>query len=213
MSANYRMEQNPPSKDHAEQTPLHPRIVPRGTLSIKELMKHAKGRSTFTEADISGAMKLIADLVTESLLDGYNVELEGIGYLSVSLQSRSVLDAKELRSESVHFKNVNFRCSSQLKHALKTMPLTRYKEEKLPIYDAEEKEYRLMWYLDRNPFITVRTYRGLNPCSRYIACKELDQFVAEGKLVPSGSHHIGIYTRPTAPPEGKPDLLVVDSNI
>lgn len=213
MAANYRMEKNPPSKEHPEQTPLHPRIVPRGTLSIKELMKNAKGRSTFTEADINGAMKLIADLVAESLRDGYHVELEGIGFLSVSLQSRPVMDAKELRSESVHFKNVNFRCSSELKRTLKVMPLARYKEEKRPVYEPEEKEYRLMWYLDRHPFITVRTYCALNSCSKYIAYKELDQFIAEGKLQHDGSRHIGIYIRPATPPEGKPDLLVVDSNI
>lgn len=48
-------------------------------------MKYAKSRSTYSEADIAGALQLITDLVTERLREGDNVEIEGLGFFSVSL--------------------------------------------------------------------------------------------------------------------------------
>ena len=111
------MERNPDSGRTAINA-LHPRLIPYETVSIKKLMKYAKSRSTYSEADIAGALQLITDLVTERLREGDNVEIEGLGFFSVSLQSRAVMSKTELRSESVRFKNVNFRCCQQLKEGL-----------------------------------------------------------------------------------------------
>ena len=121
MTARYRMERNPDSGKNGNKMPLHPRLIPYETVSIKKLMKYAKSRSTYSEADIAGALQLITDLVTERLREGDNVEIEGLGFFSVSLQSRAVMSKTELRSESVRFKNVNFRCCQQLKKDRKSV--------------------------------------------------------------------------------------------
>lgn len=213
MGAKYRMVENPDPTGSKEKRPLHPRIVPAGTVSIKELMVYGKDFSTYSEADISGALKLISDLVVRQLRQGYTVEIEGLGFLSVSLQSRPVMDKKELRSESVHFKDVNFRASSELKYRLKTMSLSRVKEEKRESYTEEEKYRRLQWYMDRNPYITVRKYCGLNACTEYAARKDLAAFVEEGTLYAGGTRHMTIYTRPQHRDDPEPDHLIVDSNI
>lgn len=201
MAANYKMEKNPNPKGEEEQVPLHPRIVPHGTVNIEELMKYAKDRSTFSTTDMKGALQILSDLVTERLKEGYNVELEGIGFFSLSLQSRKVMDKSELRSESIHFKNVNFRCCAKMKKELKSIPLTRLKETNKESFSDDEKEYRLNWYLARHPYITTSTYRGLNPCSKYTAMKELKQFVANGKLIEDGTRKMAIYLKPLKPEE------------
>lgn len=213
MEAKYRMERNPdPTGENSEQ-PLHPRLVPNGTVSIRELMKFAKEYSTYSEADISGALQLITDLVADNLRHDYNVEIEGLGFFSVSLKSRPVMDKKELRSESVEFKNVNFRCCQELKDRLKTMPLSRLKEGKQHSFDDEEKYRRLQWYMDRHPYITVFKYRCLNNCSDYMARKELAAFVEDGTLEKEGSRHMILYIRPTRKDDAEPGTLVVESNI
>ena len=97
MTARYRMERNPDSGKNGNKMPLHPRLIPYETVSIKKLMKYAKSRSTYSEADIAGALQLITDLVTERLREGDNVEIEGLGFFSVSLQSRAVMSKTELR--------------------------------------------------------------------------------------------------------------------
>ena len=168
MTARYRMERNPDSGKNGNKMPLHPRLIPYETVSIKKLMKYAKSRSTYSEADIAGALQLITDLVTERLREGDNVEIEGLGFFSVSLQSRAVMSKTELRSESVRFKNVNFRCCQQLKKALKTMPLTRMKSSGHHAPGMADREELLYRYLDENSYITVRSYRYLIGLSDYI---------------------------------------------
>ena len=56
MTARYRMERNPDSGKNGNKMPLHPRLIPYETVSIKKLMKYAKSRSTYSEADIAGAL-------------------------------------------------------------------------------------------------------------------------------------------------------------
>ena len=183
MTARYRMERNPDSGKNGNKMPLHPRLIPYETVSIKKLMKYAKSRSTYSEADIAGALQLITDLVTERLREGDNVEIEGLGFFSVSLQSRAVMSKTELRSESVRFKNVNFRCCQQLKKALKTMPLTRMKSSGHCAPGMADREELLYRYLDENSYITVRSYRYLIGLSDYSARKDLAALVASGRLV------------------------------
>ena len=89
------MERNPDSGKNGNKMPLHPRLIPYETVSIKKLMKYAKSRSPYSEADIVGALQLITDLVTERLREGDNVEIEGLGFFSVSLQSRAVMSKTE----------------------------------------------------------------------------------------------------------------------
>ena len=207
------MERNPDSEQKGKKMPLHPRLIPYKTVSIKNMMRFAKSRSTYSEADIAGALKLIADLVTEHLRDGDNVEIEGLGFFSVSLQSRPVMEKGELRSESVHFKNVNFRCCQELKKALRTMPLSRLKEPGYKSLVMEEKEERLDNYMDKYPYITVMQYRRLTGTSDYSARKDLAAFVSAGLLLEGGTRHLSIYTRPKEEDTDVPQPLVVDSNL
>lgn len=213
MKARYRMEKNPDPTGSNDETPLHPRLVPNRTISIREMMIFDKERSTYSEADIAGALKLITDLVYGELKQGNVVEIEGLGFFSVSLESRKVMDKKELRSESVHFKNVNFRCCQEMKDRLKTMNVERLKEEKRKTFSDEEKFRRLQWHMDRYPYITVMQYRSLNGCTDYKARKELATFVKEGFLHEGGTRHMTIYTRPVVKDEPDAGSFVVDTNI
>lgn len=212
MSAIYKMKENPPKSRKGKKVVLHPRIVPKGTMDTESIIALAADRSTFTPGDLDGALRLFADILGEMLRNGYVVKLDGIGYFSVSLQSRPVTDKKELRSESVHFKNVNFRCCAELKKRLKEMPLSRLKEPKKTNYTIEERERRVLWYLERHPYLTTMDYRGLNACSDYRARKELAQLVADGVLTEIGIRKVKMYVQTPEPTE-LPDNFVVDSNV
>ncbi len=194
MAAIYRMEKNPPKQGEEENQVLHPRIVPNGTVTTEQLIELATDRSTFTTGDLKGAISLLSELLAFKLRDGYNVKLDGIGLFSVSLQSRPVTDKGELRSESVHFKNVNFRCDAGLKKALKTMHVSRKKESKKTSYSEAERRRRLLWYLENHTYITTNDYYRLNACTDYQARKELKQFVEDGTLQEIGTRRVKMYT-------------------
>lgn len=195
MAAEYRMEPNPNPKGGSEKQALHPRLIPKGTVGTEEIAKYSQETSSISSADMKGALAVLARYTQTKLHDGYTVYIEGIGYLTPTLQSRPVMEAKELRSESVHFKNVAFRCDKELKHALKTMPVYKAPTPKIKNYDPEERRARLIWYLDRHEYITSTYYAAINNCSKYSAQQDLKRFTAEGLIRQSGYRSATMYRK------------------
>lgn len=195
MKAKYQLVRTSDFRGNREEQPLHARLVAHETVSITEMMDYAREYSTFSTSDIKGALELISQLLEKGLRDGYNVQVDGIGYFSVSLECRPVMDKKEIRSPSIRFRQVNFRLDKKMKGRLQTMPLERLSEEKKPVFSAEQRRQRLWNYLDRHYFISTRHYMGLNHCTKYQALKDLKEHVAAGKLKPVGERNSRLYTR------------------
>ena len=87
MCARYRMVRNPNPTGEKKKQALHPRVVPLGTLHTDDLIEEVENRSGISGADIKGALRVLADVVADRLEQGYNVEVENFGFLSVSLSS------------------------------------------------------------------------------------------------------------------------------
>ena len=194
MSANYKLVRNPDPKKSGETQPLHVRYVPNGTVSTDKLIKSILPRSSFSSADYKGMLQLIQDAIVENLMFGFDVELEGIGFFTVSLTTPPVMDKKKVRSEAVHFKDVKFRSSKKLRERLQVMPLFRVKEAARTKFTIEECEIRLMQYLEDHLHITGRMYVALNHCCKTKAAKHLKQFCQEGKIVRLGYGPTTFYT-------------------
>lgn len=133
---------------------------------------------------MKGILQLFQDMMVDFLMFGYNVELEGIGTFSVSLKSRPVMEENEIRAESIHFKDVKFRSSKELRDRLKTMPVFRdeYTVSDPAYPSAKECEQEVFRYLETNPFIHQKKYMSLCGCSRSKASLDLRRLVEEGKL-------------------------------
>ena len=186
MSANYKLVRNPnPNPEESGKSlPLHPRLVSCGTIHTDEFINRAKSRSSFSPADMKGILQLFQDMMVDFLMFGYNVELEGIGTFSVSLKSRPVMEKNEIRAESIHFKDVKFRSSKELRDRLKTMPVFRdeYTISDPAYPSAKECEQEVFRYLETNPFIHQKKYMSLCGCSRSKASLDLRRLVEERKL-------------------------------
>lgn len=198
MCARYRLVRNPDPTGEQKKLALHPRVVPYGTLRINDLMHEVESRSGISAGDVKGALQVIADVMAERLEAGYIVELDGIGFFSASLVSRPVMDKSEIRSESIHFRTVNFRCGKYLKSKLKAMRLERMPESKGTLPSFEERVRRLTVYLATHHFITCGDYRSLAGCSKYRALQDLNQLIDEGKLVKNGYRSTRVYTLPSS---------------
>ena len=193
MAANYKLVRNPDPANSDELKPFHPRIKSLGTLSIEQLADRAQGRSSLSPATIKSALLVISDLLQETLREGYNVNLNNIGYFSVSLKSRPVMEKNEIRSESVHFSHVNFRCSQELKDKLSTMEVTRAQSITVPNLSQTEKELRLKKHFEQKLNLTTTEYMNLTYCSRQKALKELKSLVQEDKITKIGSKNATQY--------------------
>ena len=94
---------------------LYPKLVTSGTKTLKDIMHHAARHSGLNEATVIGVVTYLEDVLAEYLAEGYNVKLGEIGTFSASLKSRKIKDKSEIRSQSVHFDNVNFKASKKLR--------------------------------------------------------------------------------------------------
>lgn len=195
MKAKYQLVRTPDFNNSPETQPLHPRLVSHKTVSITELMRHAKNYSSLSTADMKAALQLIAELLEDNLRHGFQVELDGIGYFSVSLKSRPVMEKEEIRSPSIHFKQVNFRLNKEMKIRLRGMELERDPEQRKEPFSPQEREQRLWNYLNRHPSISTSIYMALNRCTRYLALKDLNHWLEEEKLTEAGHRNTRIYLK------------------
>lgn len=186
MTAKYKLVRNPNpdrSKD-SQSLPLHPRLISCGTISTEELIDTAKEQSSFSPADMKGVLQLLQDVMAEYLKAGYNVELKGIGIFSVSLEGKSTIMNDKVRSESICFKNVNFRAAKELKERLKTMTVFKGQDKanEQAALSLEECKQSVLEFLVSSPYLTQKDYAKLCKCSTSKASIDLRKFVEYGWL-------------------------------
>lgn len=181
MSIKYDLFANPPRE--GEETPfLHARAISSDTVDINELAELIKDRTTFSPADIKGALQAISDGLFECLSDGKNVYLEGIGTFSISLNSRPVKNKSEIRSASVAFKNVNFRAAPELKDRFRSVQIERKEGGNKQVYDQESRLKRILWYIEDYGSINQTVAAQINQCIRQKAKQDILLLKEEGKI-------------------------------
>ncbi|MDL2266167.1 DNA-binding protein [Parabacteroides sp. OttesenSCG-928-G21] len=195
MSANYKLARMPKRKGDLETRPYHVRFASNGTIHTKEFMTVARDHSSFTEGDIRGVLQLVQDMMTDYLMMGYNVEVEGIGTFSISLRAPLVTNKRKMRSEQVSFRTVLYRPSAALRERLRPMPVYRAEEVKKSEFTWEECQKRLEEYLAKEPFITGSEYMRLNHCGRTKASNDLRRLKKEGMLERIGNGPVTHYVK------------------
>lgn len=213
MKAKYQFVKRPGLKSNPDSERLFPVLVVKDTVSINEMMeRYAREYSTLSTADVKASLQLISELLERSLADGYNVELDGIGFFSVTIGSRQPQgdepgessepvpadEAKPrlINAQSICFKRVNFRLCKEMRRRLSArMNFVRVPKSSAGAYSAEERRERLLSYLDRHGFLSSTDYMRFNHCSKYLALKELKSFMNEGLLCAAGSQNNRLYTR------------------
>ncbi|MCD8137305.1 MAG: hypothetical protein LUH01_15685 [Parabacteroides gordonii] len=116
MSIEYDLFANPP-RDGESKPKLHARAINLQTVGTDELAAMIEGMSTFTAADIKGAIKAISERLFFCLSNSQSVRLDGIGTFSVTLKCKPVETRKEIHAASISVKNVEFRAAPELKSA------------------------------------------------------------------------------------------------
>ena len=192
MKAKYDFRVMPNMQGAEEENILYPQLVTEGTKTLKDIMYHASHHSGLSESAVVGVMTFLEDVLAEYLASGYNVKLGEIGTFSVSLKSRKVKDKKEIRAQSVHFDNVNFKASKKLRSAINAkMYLERVEPNRCfrtssSKYTAEERFELLTGYLKQNGFINCKTYAQLTGLLKGKATSELRQWYYERKIDKEG---------------------------
>ena len=199
MSAQYDLYETPDIKQTGEKQPLHPRIVPKGTIGQDEFLDRVHKFTGISRSLLAGAMQSFQNELKDLLANGWIVELGEIGYFSVSLQGPPVMHKKDVRAQSIKLKNINYLPTKQFKREVgydmrleRTEPLTRPKgngrseAECLALITA---------HLEKYPCMTRTDYCYMTGHDKKRALKELNAFIKKGILMRYGAGKQVVYAK------------------
>ena len=199
MSAQYDLYETPDIKQTGEQQPLHPRIVPKGTIGQDEFLDRVHKFTGISRSLLAGAMQSFQNELKDLLANGWIVELGEIGYFSVSLQGPPVMHKKDVRAQSIKLKNINYLPTKQFKREVgydmrleRTESLTRPKgngrseAECLALITA---------HLEKYPCMTRTDYCYMTGHDKKRALKELNAFIKKGILMRYGAGKQVVYAK------------------
>ena len=199
MSAQYDLYETPDIKQTGEKQPLHPRIVPKGTIGQDEFLDRVHKFPGISRSLLAGAMQSFQNELKDLLANGWIVELGEIGYFSVSLQGPPVMHKKDVRAQSIKLKNINYLPTKQFKREVgydmrleRTESLTRPKgngrseAECLALITA---------HLEKYPCMTRTDYCYMTGHDKKRALKELNAFIKKGILMRYGAGKQVVYAK------------------
>ena len=199
MSEQYDLYETPDIKQTGEKQPLHPRIVPKGTIGQDEFLDRVHKFTGISRSLLAGAMQSFQNELKDLLANGWIVELGEIGYFSVSLQGPPVMHKKDVRAQSIKLKNINYLPTKQFKREVgydmrleRTESLTRPKgngrseEECLALISA---------HLEKYPCMTRTDYCYMTGHDKKRALKELNAFIKKGILMRYGAGKQVVYAK------------------
>ena len=182
MSIEYDLFANPPRPGETKPT-LHARAINIQTVDTNELARMIEGMSTFTSADIKGAIKAISERLFYCLSNSQSVHLDGIGTFSVTLKCRPVENKKDIRAASIAFKNVEFRADPELKKRFQGARIERREgTTERKAYNEDIRQKRILWYIKNYGTINQTVAADLNQCTRQKAKKDLEQLIEDNQI-------------------------------
>ncbi len=195
MGALYDLYKTPAAFGEVEKKGLlHARIVNGRRVTCDVLLTEIADASTFTRGDLMGMLSAVSEAMARHLTLGDVVELEGLGYFSVSLKSNATSERNEVNSATVQFNSVHLRLSKEMKKKLSSMRLTRReKQEEKPELLPVERLALVMEFFVKNVFLSRMDYQRLTGCNKSMALRDLDFWVEASILRRFGSGNLIAY--------------------
>lgn len=199
MSAQYDLYETPDIKQTGEKQPLHPRIVPKGTIDQNEFLDRVHKFTGISRSLLAGAMQSFQNELKDLLANGWIVELGEIGYFSLSLQGPPVMNKKDVRAQSIKLKNINYLPTKQFKREVgydlrleRTESITRPKGNR---HSEAECLTLIAAHLEKYPCMTRTDYCRMTGHDKKRALKELNGFIDKGILMRYGAGKQIVYAQ------------------
>ena len=196
MPVNYDFYENPKLPGSTKRTRYHARVITKGTVSSEQLAEEIHERCSLSTADVAAALLALSQITAEKLKDGYNVHIEGIGHLQLTLQCPPIQSPKEIRVESIHFKSIAFRPSASLKRKLQATRFVRQEEKSHSKLRAEEEiDQRVADYFQKHETLTRAQFQSLCGLTYTTAVRHLKRLREAGKIINIASPRHPLYRR------------------
>lgn len=167
---------------------LYPRMVFKGTVSWKKLVEEVARDSGFTPGMIVGMMQEVERRALWHMEEGFRVQVGDMCYVEPTVEmvdaDRRVENESDVHARSLRFGKVNiqpqksFRPQGQLERA---EPARKFGHSSTRT-TADERYGLLKAYLAEHAVITRTQYSELTGLLRSNAQRELNRWIAEGRL-------------------------------
>lgn len=179
---------NTPSPEgiiNEEKERYHARVVPKQTLDSEDIVKRIHERCTLSNGDILAVLSELHEVVKESLLDGNNIHLNGLGVYSLTLEAPKDASPTTTHAQNIKVKRIDFRADRKLRNeiiseARFTRSQVKNHSAHISIYDIDE---RLIDYFEEHSYITRQRFQQLCELTKNTALRHLKRLVEEGRLI------------------------------
>lgn len=200
MSTYYDLYETPDPSGEGKKKPLHARVRPKGTITAKEFQERVMKEQHMPHAMIVGIMQAISNALGDWLAEGFNVELDELGFFSTTLKcTRPAMQKKDIRAESVRFETVKFRPSKAFKkyvrHQMELERVDKKTTTKKPAVPPEERKQMMLTFLEANVCITRAEYARLTRVTDRCAISDLQEFLTEGVIRKRGGGRSVVYIK------------------
>lgn len=195
MSVKYDLYQNPPSAKNAGE--YHVRVKSSGTFTTERLAKEIEHATSLTAADVRSVLTAMSQLLGDKLSNGWNVQIEGLGYFSLTASAPSVPDPNKMRAEHVSVRGIDYRAEKELlDHVRKRTEFERapFKRHSVRWSMDELKAWLDNYFLD-HAFITRGEFELQCGFTRSTAIDRLNRLVEEGFLCKQGLKRYPVYAK------------------
>ncbi|MCD7971221.1 MAG: DNA-binding protein [Candidatus Azobacteroides sp.] len=200
MKAKYDVYEMPTAGKEKEKKQYYARLVPSGTLDIKQLAEKLQYGRSITLVEIQGVLAGLVHELEIALQQGERIHLDGLGYFQMKISSEPVEDPEKMRAEYVRFKSIAFLPEKSLKKKLAGTKFIRsQRKNHSQTYSGEAMEEKLTAYFREHPFITRAEFQKLCGYTKSMALVKLNAMIKEGKLKKEGLYRFPVY----APIKGK----------
>lgn len=184
-----------PNPDPQAPKRYHPRVVAKGTVSLKEIVDTVSGRCTLSAADLHAAVTAIEQVVSENLANGFRVRLDGLGSFSLTLSSPEVDDPTKVRSQSVAVKSVVFSPEKTFVAHSQSRGFERSAEKPHSAeVSLDQAKAIITEYLQSNPFVRRADIERLLGLTKSTAQRTVKTLLSAGFLKNiSGDEHHPLY--------------------
>lgn len=190
---------------------VYPKLVTNRTMSFSDLLDKMKLYNRgLSPTVVDAAVTDVRDMLVELLSMGYNVNIEGLGTFSLSLDfeddkpTEMQGDDDKMIYRKVGVKNVNFKPSPELVKDIKRKTdrdlerdMGGVKVIRKELYTREQRVARALQVIDENGFIGLTDYAYINNLSRTAASLELKEICAkeDSPIRSAGQHSHKVWVR------------------
>ena len=189
MSTYYDLYETPDPSGEGKKKPLHARVRSKGTITAKEFQERLMKEQHMPHAMVVGIMQAISNALGDWLAEGYNVELDELGFFSTTLKcTRPAIQKKDIRAESVRFEKY-------VRHQMELERIDKKASAKKPAVAKKDRRQMMLTFLEANVCITRAEYARLTRVTDRCASSDLQEFLTEGIIRKRGGGRSVVYIK------------------